>query len=100
MLREKEGSFTSRRVQVENGLGQVSNRTVHREMNEEDYKYLWSCKKEILSKNYIAKRVRYCRDKIKQKSVLELRFYFNMDSTRFNYKANPMYQAFAPKLKK
>ena len=61
MLREKEGSFTSKRVQVVNGLEQVSN------MNEADYKCLWSRKKEILSKNDIAKRLCYCKDKIKTK---------------------------------
>ena len=101
-LREKEGSFTSKRVQVVNGLERVSNRTVWRAMNKADYKYLRSRKKGILSKSDIAKRLRYCKDKIKNKIGQEFWSYgvsLYLDSAGFVYKTNPMDQALAPQAK-
>ena len=42
-----------------------NSRTVRRVMNKVDYKCLRSRKKGVLSKSDIAKRLRYCKDKIK-----------------------------------
>ena len=64
-LREREGSFTSKRVQVEAGLSGVSNRTVRRAMNKTGYKYLASRKKGLLTKKDISTRLAYCKEKLK-----------------------------------
>lgn len=99
MLRETEGSFTSKRVQVETGLEHVSNRTVRRAMNRGGFKYLRSRKKGILNKSDIKKRLAYCKDKIKNNICQDFWSYgvsFYLDGVGFVFKTNPMDQAFAP----
>ena len=94
-LREKEGSLKSKRVQVVNGLESVSNKTVRCAINKADHK---SLKKGIVSKSDIAKRLRYCKDKIKSKIGQKFWSYgvsLYLNGTGFVYKTNPMDQAFA-----
>ena len=43
-LRQKEGSFTSKRVQVESGVSHVSGRTIRNCLNEDGY--IGICKRE------------------------------------------------------
>ena len=99
-LRNTEGSFTSKRVQVVAGLEHLSNRTVRRALNRTNYKYLRSRKKGILSKKDIKRRLAYCKEKIKENIGQDFWSYgvsFYLDGTGFVYKQNPMNQAFAPK---
>jgi len=99
-LRQTEGSFTSKRVQLRCGLGHVSNRTVRRAMNNSGFKYLRSRKKGILTKEDIKKRLKYCREKVRNNVDQEFWSYgvsFYLDGTGFAYKTNPMDQATAPR---
>ena len=47
-LREKEGSFTSKRIQLDSGVKHVTSRTVRNHLNQEGYWYLQSRKKGLL----------------------------------------------------
>ena len=99
-LRNTDGSFTSKKVQLAAGLTHVSNRTVRRVMNENNYKYCRSRKKGLLLRSDLVKRVKYCKNIRKQGITqdywrYDISFYF--DGTGFAYKQNPMDQAFAPK---
>ena len=101
-LRETDGSFTSRRVQVDTGLEHVSNRTVRRAMNKNEFHYLYTRKKGVLSPDDIKNRLRYARDIVKNKIGQEFWSYgvsFYLDGKGFAYKTNPMDQAYAPRAK-
>ena len=98
-LRKMEGSFTSKRIQLEAGLMHVSNRTVRRKLNELKYKYCRSRKKSLLLSEDLKIRLKYCRE-IKKKNLGQeywnsLSFF--LDGTGFIYKQNPMDQALTPK---
>jgi len=98
-LRRTEGSFTSPRVQLVAGLSHVSNRSVRRVLNNNNYKYCRSRKKGLLTRADLKKRLKFCR-KIK-KDGYDLQFWrhkisFYFDGTGFVYKQNPKDQAFAP----
>ena len=64
--RERIGSFTSKRIQVEAGLEHVSNRTVRRAMNAQDFKYLHTHRKYMLSQEDIEK-IAWAQEKVRNK---------------------------------
>lgn len=99
-LRQTEGSFTSKRLQLSCGLNSVSNKTVRRALNSKGYEYLQSRKKGLLRSLDLKKRLQFCRNIRKQKITQEwwntgISFY--LDGKGFIYKQNPMDQATAPK---
>jgi hypothetical protein len=98
-LRDKEGSFTSKRIQLESGVNHVTSRTVRHYLNEQGYWYLQTRKKGLLHAKDLKSRARFCR-KIKKKQLGEefwrtgISFY--LDGKGFQYKSNPYDQARAP----
>ena len=99
-LRKTEGSFTSKRLQLEAGTAHVSNRTFRRHLNNCGYKYLQTRKKGRLTETDLKKRLAFCKD-IKKKR-LGLDFWktgisFYLDGVEFEYKSNRHDQASAPK---
>ncbi len=66
-LRQKEGSFTSKRVQVESGVSHVSGRTIMNCLNEDGYWYLQTRKKGLLHAKDLKSRVKFCKKIRKQK---------------------------------
>ena len=61
-LRSEVGSFTSKRVKLEAGIGEdISNRTVRRCLNESGYKYRQSRKKGLLSKKDMIIRNKFAK---------------------------------------
>ena len=98
--REKYGSFTSKRVQVEAGLEHISNRTIRREMNRQDYGYLHTRRKGVLTADDMKKRLAWAMEKVKNNVMQDFFNYeisFYLDGTGFEYKKNPFDQACAPK---
>ena len=98
-LRQKEGSFTSKRVQVESGVSHVSGRTIRNCLNEDGYWYLQTQKKGLLHAKDLKSRVKFCKKIRKQK--LDDEFWrsgisFYLDGKGFQYKSNPYDQARAP----
>ena len=98
-LRETVGSFTSKRLQLEAGLGNISNRTFRRYLNIIGYRYCRSRKKGLLKKTDLKKRMKFCR-KVKRYNLTQafwrrgINFY--LDGVGFIYKKNPMDQAVVP----
>ena len=99
VLREFEGSFSSRRLQSQSLGDRVSNSTLRRGLRKLGYRHYRTRKKGLLSKCDVKNRLKYAR-KIKK---LELGFdfwtkgiSFYLDATGFEYKRNPMDQARAP----
>ena len=98
-LREQEGSFTSKRIQVESGVNHVSGRTIRHHLNNEGFRYLQTRKKGLLHAKDLKSRVKFCR-KVKKNKLGE-RFWksgisFYLDGKGFQYKRNPYDQARAP----
>lgn len=99
-LRETEGHFTSKRIQVDSGLLHVCNRTVRNRLHDNDYRYLRSRKKGLLYKRDLEARVKYCKSIRKRKLTQE---YWNtgismyLDGKGFQFKTNPRDMARAPK---
>lgn len=98
-LRVSQGSFSSRKLQLEAGLNHVSNRTVRRALKSMGYNYCRSRKKGLMSKKDLKQRLTFCR-KVKKRNLGKtfwrngISFYF--DATGFCYKRNPMDEATAP----
>jgi transposase len=98
-LRQKEGSFTSKRVQVESGVSHVSGRTIRNCLNEDGYWYLQTRKKGLLHAKDLKSRVKFCKKIRKQKLGDEFwrtGISFYLDGKGFQYKSNPYDQARAP----
>ena len=98
-LRQSIGSFTSKRIQLESGLENISNRTVRRVLNKHNYHYCRSRKKGLLTSEDIKNRLKFCKQIKKDNKTQQfwntgISFYF--DGTGFIYKTNPMDQAMAP----
>ena len=99
-LRKTEGTFTSKRIQLQAGVTHVSNRTVIRNLNSSGYKYLQSRKKGLMTQNDLKLRLKYCKD-IKKKKLgrdywcNDIAFY--LDGVGFEFKTNPRDQARAPR---
>ena len=61
VLREREGSFTSKRFMQYNRIRGISDRTVRRLLNRNGYYYLQARKKGLMSANDRMKRVAFAR---------------------------------------
>lgn len=99
-LRRTDGSFTSKRLQLEAGAVHVSNRTFRRHLNNAGYKYLQSRKKGRMSEKDLKKRLTFCKNLKKQKRGQDFwtkGISFYLDGTGFEFKTNPFDQARAPK---
>ena len=98
-LREREGSFTSRRLMDRTGIRHVSDRTVRRLLNRKGYFFLQARKKGLMSETDKAKRVEFAR-KMQANyppTVWTDNLAFYLDGVSFVYKTNPIDQARAPK---
>ena len=99
-LREELGNCTSKRVQLESGVTQVSNRTIKNILNKEGYHYLRSRKKGLLHASDLKARKRSCQ-KVRRKNLTQdfwnkgISLY--LDGKSFEYKSNPHDQARAPR---
>ena len=99
-VRKTDGTFTSRRLQLQAGCTHVSNKTVTRCLNKAGYHYLQSRKKGLLTAQDLKKRLAYCRDIRKRKLTQDywnndIAFY--LDGVGFEFKTQPLDQARAPK---
>ena len=65
-LRSRDGSFTSRSIQLSAGLHHVSNRTVRRCMSNADYQFLQSRIKGRLIPRDLKKDTAFCRPHFSQ----------------------------------
>lgn len=100
-LREREGSFTSRRLMEQVGIRHVTDRTVRRLLNRNGYYFLQARKKGLMSQMDKEKRVEFAR-KMQANyppSVWTDTIAFYLDGVSFVYKTNPMDQARAPKVR-
>lgn len=98
-LREREGSFTSRRLMERAGIRHVTDRTVRRLLNRKGYFFLQARKKGLMSEADKVKRVEFAR-KMQENhppTVWTEAVAFYLDGVSFVYKTNPMDQARAPK---
>ena len=98
-LREKEGSFTSKHIQLDSGVNHVTSRTVRNHLNGEDYWYLQTRKKGLLHAKDLKSRTMFCRKIRKQQLGNEFwrtGISFYLDGKGFQYKSNPYDQARAP----
>ena len=99
-LREREGSFTSRRLMDRTGIRHVGDRTVRRLLNRKGYFFLQARKKGLMSETDKAKRVEFAR-KMQENYTPTVRtdnLAFYLDGVSFVYgEMNPMDQARAPK---
>ena len=66
-LRQLEGTFTSKRLQLECGTMHVLNRTFRRHLNRSGYKYLQSRKKGLMSRTDLKLRMQFCNRVLRQK---------------------------------
>ena len=101
VLRKREGNFTCRVLMEEAGIQQkdVSVRTVSRFLNSQNYYYLQTRRKGLMTAEDHIKRVKfakYMKANYSQEVWTEgIAFY--LDGTGFTYKRNPLGQARAPK---
>jgi len=98
-LREREGTFTSKRLQLAAGLSGVGNRTVRRALNKSGYHYCRSRKKGLLRADDLPKRLKFCkalRKDNRDQSWWNHTISFYLDGKGFIYKQNPLDQATAP----
>ncbi len=97
-LREVSGRFSARRLKIEAGVSNVSDRTVRRLLNRHGYFYLQSRKKGLMSKKDMRKRVKFARHMMKNYPIdvwtNDIAFY--LDAVGFVHKINPADQARAP----
>ena len=97
-LREVSGRFSSKRVKLEAGVQNVSDRTVRRHLNRQGYFYLQSRKKGLMSKADKVKCVKFARKMLKEypKDVWSKHISFYLDGVSFVHKLHPSDQAKAP----
>ena len=101
VLRKREGNFTCKAIMDEAGIQQkdVSVRTVSRFLNSQNYYYLQTRKKGLMTAEDHIKRVKFAKY-MKANHSQEIwteRIAFYLDGTGFKYKRNPLDQARAPK---
>ena len=100
-LREREGTFTSKRLAKDAGIDTktVSMRTVRRAMNDAGYNYLQARKKGILRKTDLKKRLSFAKKMTKEYciNVWKQNINFFLDGVSFAYKRNPFDQGSSPK---
>lgn len=99
VLREREGSFTSKRLMLFNGIRFVSDRTVRRLLNRNGYHYLQARKKGLMSRSDRTKRVAFARNVLNNypADIWTSKIAFYLDGVSFVHKTNPMDQARAPR---
>lgn len=99
-LRETEGHFTSKRIQLDSATTHVCNKTIRNCLNRNGYYYLRSRKKGLLTREDLRNRMRYCR-KVKrmklEKDFWTRQISIYVDGKGFQYKKNPKDMARAPK---
>ena len=101
VLRKREGNFTCKALMEEAGIQQkdVSVRRVSRFLNSQNYYYLQTRRKGLMTAEDHSKRVKfakYMKANYGQEIWTEgISFY--LDGTGFTYKRNPLDQARAPK---
>ena len=91
-LRDQEGSFSSGRLMERTGIHHVSDQTVSRLQNRNDYFFLQAHKKGLMSQSDKDKRVTFAR---RMQADYPLRVWkdsiaFYLDGVLLIYKANPM----------
>ena len=98
VLREREGSFSSKRLMQHTGVRGVTDRTVRRLLNRNGYHYLQARKKGLMSRSDRKSRVAFARNILKNypRDVWTNEIAFYLDAVSFVYKSNPMDQARAP----
>ena len=98
-LRKVEKNFLSKRIRIEGGVNNSSDRTVRRYLNHEACYYLQSRKKRLMSKADMKKRVVFAKRMLKEHEdgFWENWVAFYLDDTSFVHKRNPADQAWAPK---
>ena len=102
ILRQFEGSFSSRRLQMCSVGNIVSNSTVRRFLHTKGYKFRTTRKKGLLSSKDLKKRLKFAKKMRRLKLGHEFwtkGISFYLDATGFIYKVNPMDQARAPNSK-
>ena len=99
VLREREGSFTSKRLMQYSRIRGISDRTIRRLLNRNGYHYLQARKKGLMSASDRMKRVAFARRIINNypPDVWTNKIAFYLDGVSFVYKSNPMDQARAPR---
>ena len=99
VLREREGSFTSKRLMQYSRIRGISDRTIRRLLNRNGYHYLQARKKGLTSASDRMKRVAFARRIINNypPDVWTNKIAFYLDGVSFVYKSNPMDQARAPR---
>ena len=98
-LRDKEGSFSSRRLMERTEIRHVTDRTVRRLLNRNGYFFLQARKKGLMSEEDKEKRVAFAQTMQENypPNVWTHSIAFYLDGVSFVYKTNPMDQARAPK---
>jgi len=98
-LRESDSNFTSKRIKHEAGVHHLSDRTLRRILNLNDYFYLQTRKKGLLSSLDLMKRARFASNMLRNynEKVWTEEISFYLDATSFVHKTNPHDQARAPK---
>ena len=98
-LRDQEGSFLSGRLMEWTGIRHVSDQTVSRLLNRNDYFFLQAHKKGLMSQLDKDKRVTFAR-RMQEDYPLNVwkdSIAFYLDGVLLEYKRNPMDQARTPK---
>ena len=98
VLREREGSFTSKRLMQHNRIHGVSDHIIRRLLNRNGYHYLQALKKGLMSASDRMKWVAFVRRIINNylPDVRTNKIAFYLDGVSFICKSNPMDQARAP----
>ena len=99
VLRQKQGTFTIKRLRLEAGVNHVSIHTVRRVLKQNGYSYLHSRKKGLLKKKDCQLRMKFARKNLRDlpKDFWEKDIGMYVDGTSFVYKSNPHDQATAPR---
>ena len=101
VLRKREGNFTCKAIMDEAGIQEkdVSVRTVSHFLNSQNYYYLQTRRKGLMTVEDHIKRVKFAKYMKANNShdIWTEGIAFYLDGTGFTYKRNPLDQACAPK---
>ena len=98
-LREREGNFSARRVQVVAGMEKVHVRTIRRVLNRHGYGYRQARRKRLMSSGDRKRRVNFAKNIINHydnDNIWKRDICFYLDGKSFVHKLNPKDQARAP----
>ena len=101
-LREHEGNFSARRVQVVAGMEHIHVRTIRRVLNQHGYGYRQARRKGLMSAVDRKKRVNFAKQVLScydNKTLWKESICFYLDGKSFVHKLNPKDQARAPRTK-